>query len=98
MKRNNYQQSGFLTRFNLRRDWFLILIWLLILGGLMASVAFKFNDLYGTPTSIASIVSTLKMPAMVSLFGAFVAKPPYTTADVFAVSYTHLTLPTICSV
>lgn len=84
MKRNNYQQSGFLTRFNLRRDWFLILIWLLILGGLMASVAFKFNDLYGTPTSIASIVSTLKMPAMVSLFGAFVAKPPYTTADVFA--------------
>lgn len=84
MTKNETQQTGFLTRFNLRRDWFLIWIWVLILGMLMTAVAFKFNDLYGTPQSIATIVSTLKTPAMVSLFGAFVAKAPYTTADIFA--------------
>lgn len=84
MKHSSYQQSGFLTRFNLRRDWFVILVWLVILGGLMASVAFKFNDLYGSKDSISSIVTALKMPAMVSLFGTFVAKAPYTTADIFA--------------
>ena len=83
MTKNETQQTGFLTRFNLRRDWFLIWIWVLILGMLMTAVAFKFNDLYGTPQSIATIVSTLKTPAMVSLFGAFVASP-YTTADIFA--------------
>ncbi|AMV69453.1 Ribonuclease BN [Pediococcus damnosus] len=84
MKHDAYQQSGFLTRFNLRRDWLVILIWALILGGLMAAVAFKFNDLYGSRSSIAAIVTTLKMPAMVSMFGTFVARAPYTTADIFA--------------
>lgn len=84
MKHDAYQQSGFLTRFNLHRDWLVILIWALILGGLMAAVAFKFNDLYGSRSSIAAIVTTLKMPAMVSMFGTFVARAPYTTADIFA--------------
>lgn len=84
MKSNNYQQSLFLTRFNLKRDGLLILVWVLVLSLLMSAVAFKFNDLYGTKDAISSIVLTLKTPAMVSLFGAFTAKAPYTTADIFA--------------
>ncbi|WP_412989426.1 ABC transporter permease [Pediococcus siamensis] len=84
MKSSEFQQSGFLTRFNLRRDWFVIFVWGMILAILMGAVAFKFNDLYGTKSAISSIVTTLKMPAMVSLFGSFVAQPPYSTADIFA--------------
>lgn len=69
--KNNTKGYIFLNRLNLRRDRFNILIWALALAGLMAGVAFKFEGIYGTPQSIASIQTTLHSPAMKALFGSF---------------------------
>ncbi|OJG47050.1 hypothetical protein RV04_GL000297 [Enterococcus hermanniensis] len=60
------------------------MIWIVVLVGLFASAAIKFNVLFGTQSDITAIVQTLKLPAMVSLFGEFTATKPYTTANVFA--------------
>lgn len=73
-----------LLRANMKQNRFKHLIWLVILVGLFASAALKFNVLFGTQTDIDAIVNTLKTPAMVSLFGEFSATKPYTTANVFA--------------
>lgn len=48
----------------------------------MASVAYKFEGIYGTSSSIAAIENTLKSPAMVALFGKFDI-PARQSADVF---------------
>ncbi|MFC6182395.1 ABC transporter permease [Lactiplantibacillus daowaiensis] len=75
---------GQLLRLNLKRDRNKLLIWIVTLVGLFTAIAAKFDGIYGTQTAIDTIVKTLKMPAMVSLFGAFTAKAPYTTAKIFA--------------
>ncbi|AYJ40568.1 ABC transporter permease [Lactiplantibacillus pentosus] len=77
-------QTGTLIRFNLKRDWKKNLIWIAVMTGLFAVIAAKFDGIYGTQAALNEIVKTLKMPAMVALFGAFTAKAPYTTAKVFA--------------
>ncbi|AKP67978.1 ABC transporter permease [Companilactobacillus ginsenosidimutans] len=87
MDSRNFARTGFLTRLSLRKDWLKLVIWLVAMGGLFAAVAAKFTSLYGTKASIASIVSTLKSPAMTSLFGKMPAGP-YTTADIFAAEMT----------
>ena len=79
-----FARTGLLIRFNLRRDWKKLLIWVVVLTGLFTAIAAKFDGIYGTQTALNEIVKTLKMPAMISLFGAFTAKSPYTTAKVFA--------------
>lgn len=79
-----FARTGLLIRFNLRRDWKKLLIWVVVLTGLFTAIAAKFDGVYGTQTALNEIVKTLKMPAMISLFGAFTAKSPYTTAKVFA--------------
>lgn len=83
MPKRAYFRTGRLLAINLRRDWLKMTIWMLVMAGLFASVAFKFNDLYGTKTAIAQIITTLKTPAMISLFGRL-PSGPYTTADIFA--------------
>ena len=83
MPKRPFFQSGTLLRINLRRDWLRILIWLIALGGLFASVAAKFNNLYGSKHAIAQITTTLNTPAMISLFGRL-PNGPYSSADVFA--------------
>ncbi|GIP68622.1 hypothetical protein AWA1501_07850 [Lactiplantibacillus pentosus] len=77
-------QTGTLIRFNLKRDWKKNLIWIAVMTSLFAVIAAKFDGIYGTQAALNEIVKTLKMPAMVALFGAFTAKAPYTTAKVFA--------------
>ncbi|ANK58905.1 ABC transporter permease [Loigolactobacillus backii] len=84
MRNSQVSQSGYLTRFYLRRDWLPIGLWLLGIVGLMGAAAGKFDGIYGTQSALASIVTTLKSPAMVSLFGPFIAKAPYTPAAVYA--------------
>lgn len=79
-----FKRTGLLIRLNLKRDWTKILIWTVTLAGLLTAIAAKFDGIYSTSKAIDSIVKTLKSPAMVSLFGAFTAKPPYTTAKIFA--------------
>ena len=79
-----FARTGLLIQFNLRRDWKKLLIWVAVLTGLFTAIAAKFDGIYGTQTALNEIVKTLKMPAMISLFGAFTAKSPYTTAKVFA--------------
>lgn len=76
-------QTGRLLRINLRRDWRKLLLWLLVMTGLFAAIAGKFNSLYGTKTDIAQITATLKNPAMIAMFGRL-PSAPFTTADVFA--------------
>lgn len=83
MDSRNFAKTGFLTRFSLRRDWLKLTIWTVAMAGLFTSVAAKFTSLYGSRASIDSIVSTLKSPALTSLFGKMPAGP-YTSADVFA--------------
>ena len=79
-----FKRTGLLIRLNLKRDWTKILIWTVTLAVLLTAIAAKFDGIYSTQKAIDSIVTTLKTPAMVSLFGAFTAKAPYTTAKIFA--------------
>ncbi|GEK29429.1 ABC transporter permease [Furfurilactobacillus siliginis] len=76
-------QTGRLLRINLRRDWRKLLVWLLVMTGLFAAIAGKFNSLYGTKADIAQITATLKNPAMIAMFGRL-PSAPLNTADVFA--------------
>lgn len=80
--KNNFDKTGFLTRFGIRRDRWSLITWIICLAGLMASVAYKFEGIYGTSSSIAAIENTLKSPAMVALFGKFDI-PARQSADVF---------------
>lgn len=84
MRKNSFAKTGLLLRFYLRRDWLKILVWLIGLAGLMAAAAGKFDTLYGDAKSMASISTTLKSPAMVSMFGPFTAAKPYTSAIIYA--------------
>ncbi|GAY71902.1 ABC transporter permease [Lentilactobacillus kosonis] len=79
---NNFDKTGFLTRFGIWRDRWSLITWVICLAGLMAAVAYKFEDIYGTSSSIAAIENTLKSPAMVALFGNF-NTPMHRSADVF---------------
>ncbi|MFD1472386.1 ABC transporter permease [Companilactobacillus mishanensis] len=83
MSNRVFAKTGFLTRFSFKKDWLKLVIWTVALAGLFTSVAAKFTSLYGTKSSIDTIVSTLKSPAMTALFGKM-PSGPYTTADVFA--------------
>ncbi|WP_265455716.1 ABC transporter permease [Enterococcus sp. HY326] len=73
-----------LLKINLKQNRMRHLLWIVVLCGLFAAAALKFNTLFGTQTDIEAIIATLKLPAMVSMFGEFTAEPPYTTANVFA--------------
>jgi ABC-2 type transport system permease protein len=81
---NNTKHMGYLLKTNLKQNRLKSLVWLVVLVGLFAGAASKFNMLFGTESDIAAIVTTLKTPAMVSLLGEFTANTPYHTADVFA--------------
>lgn len=81
---SRYGRTGQLVRLNLRRDRFRILMWILILAALMASVAWKFEGIYGTPTEINAIKGTLASPGIVAMFGAFSFSGKVTTAEIFA--------------
>lgn len=83
-KANSSANTSFLLKTNLKQNLIKNLIWVVMLVGLLAAVAMKFNVLFGTKTDINAIVTTLKTPAMVSLFGDFSASRPYTTANVFS--------------
>lgn len=76
--------TGYLLKANLKQNRIKHLVWIAVLVGLFASAAAKFNVLFGSKNDIDAIVTTLKTPAMVSLFGEFSATKPYTTANVFA--------------
>ncbi|KRL04466.1 ABC transporter permease [Liquorilactobacillus oeni DSM 19972] len=62
----------------------MIVGWLILIVGLMGGAAAKFDSIYGTKAALASIVTTLKTPAMKAMFGSFTAKPPYTSAIIYA--------------
>lgn len=83
MMKNKLQGYRFLSKLNFRRDRFNVLIWLVVLAGLMGSIAVKFEGLYGTAGAIQSIKTTLDTAAMKALFGAF-SIPLKTSGDVFA--------------
>jgi len=79
-----FGRTGQLTRLNFRRDRFRILMWLILLAALMASVAWKFEGIYGTPSEINAIKGTLASPGIVAMFGAFSFTGKVTTAEIFA--------------
>lgn len=79
-----FGRTGQLVRLAFRRDRFRILMWIVILAALMASVAWKFEGIYGTPSEINAIKGTLASPGIVAMFGAFSFKGQVTTAEIFA--------------
>jgi len=79
-----FGRTGQLIRLNFRRDRFRILMWLILLAALMASVAWKFEGIYGTPSEINAIKGTLASPGIVAMFGAFSFTGKVTTAEIFA--------------
>ncbi|WP_318766408.1 ABC transporter permease [Lactiplantibacillus carotarum] len=79
-----FKRSGQLIRFNLQRDWLKLTIWIVASVAMFTAIGAKFQGIYSTQAAIDAIVKTLKTPAMVSLFGAFTANPPYTIAKLFA--------------
>jgi len=79
-----FGRTGQLIHLNFRRDRFRILMWLILLAALMASVAWKFEDIYGTPSEIDAIKGTLASPGIVAMFGAFSFTGKVTTAEIFA--------------
>lgn len=81
---SRYGRTGQLIRLNLRRDWFRILMWIILLAALMTSVAWKFEGIYGTQSEIAAIKGTLASPGIVAMFGAFSFTGKVTTAEIFA--------------
>ncbi|WP_334352455.1 ABC transporter permease [Companilactobacillus sp. HBUAS56257] len=87
MKNNQFQMTGFLTRFTLKKDRLKLLVWAVVLISLFVGVASKFTSLYGNRQAIDEIIKTLKTPAMVSLFGKM-PKNAFTSADVFAAEMT----------
>ncbi|MFV0560095.1 MAG: ABC transporter permease [Enterococcus sp.] len=82
MKRN--ANVGYLLKTNIRQNSLRHLLWMVVLVGVFTSAALKFHALFSTEEDIAAIVTTLKTPAMVSLFGEFTAPEPYRLANVFA--------------
>ena len=78
-----YTQTLALLKANLKRDWFKITGWLVVLAGVFVAVAAKFDSIYGTPKQIAAIGSTLRSKAMVALVGN-VPSGHLTTALIFA--------------
>lgn len=87
MNNNQFQMTGFLTRFTLKKDRLKLLIWAVVLISLFVGVASKFTSLYGNQQAIDEVIKTLKTPAMVSLFGKM-PKHVFTSADVFAAEMT----------
>ncbi len=67
METQLFARTGLLIRFNLRRDWKKLLIWVVVLTGLFTAIAAKFDGIYGTQMALNEIVKTLKTPAMISL-------------------------------
>lgn len=81
---SQYHKTGLLLRLNCRRDRWRIVIWIAVLAALMASVAAKFDGIYGTPHEIEAIRQTLASPGIVAMFGAFHFTGRVTTAEIFA--------------
>ena len=81
---SRFGRTGQLIRLNFRRDRFRILMWIVLLAALMASVAWKFEDIYGSTSEINAIKSTLESPGIVAMFGAFSFTGKVTTAEIFA--------------
>lgn len=80
--KNNFAKTGQLTWFYLKKDWLVLTLWLVIVGGLNLVIAAIYNQIYGTPAQVQSIVTTLKTPAMVALFGLLPSLHAYTTFDI----------------
>ncbi len=83
MTANRLTGTGSLLRLNLRHDRLKIFYWWVVLVGLTGWAALQFDDLYGTPKAMSSIIQTLKTPAMVSLLGPFTGSKPYSVAMVY---------------
>ncbi|WP_125583484.1 ABC transporter permease [Levilactobacillus cerevisiae] len=81
---SRFGRTGQLIRLNFRRDRFRILMWIVLLAALMASVAWKFEDIYGSTSEINAIKSTLESPGIIAMFGAFSFTGKVTTAEIFA--------------
>jgi len=81
---SRFGRTGQLIRLNFRRDRFRILMWIVLLAALMTSVAWKFEDIYGSTSEINAIKSTLESPGIVAMFGAFSFTGKVTTAEIFA--------------
>ncbi len=80
--RNNFPKTGILFRFYLRKDWLLLAIWWLVIGGLNLIVGVIYNRMYGTDQNIRSIARTLQTTAMASMFGSLPSAQKYTTFDI----------------
>lgn len=79
---NKLAKTTQLTWFYLKKDWLILTLWFVIVGGLNLVIAAIYNQIYGTPAQVQSIVTTLKTPAMIALFGLLPPLKTYTTFDI----------------
>lgn len=69
MDKGAFSQTLALLRINLRRDWLRLLIWFVILISLLVGYAYKIGTLFSGPKAMASLVATLRTPAMIAIMG-----------------------------
>jgi len=79
-----FSGSGTLTRFILRRDRILILLWLIGLIGFTIVLVPVMNSLYSTDEELAVMAQTMLNPAMIALIGPVYGVDNYTTGAMFA--------------
>lgn len=75
---NKLAKTTQLTWFYLKKDWLILTLWFVIVGGLNLVIAAIYNQIYETPAQVQSIVTTLKTPAMIALFGLLPPLKTYT--------------------
>ncbi|MFT9266534.1 ABC transporter permease [Oenococcus sp.] len=66
---NMFSKNGLILKAALKRDSTFIIVWILAIAATLLAGASKFNGIYGNRKAIASIIVTLKTPAMTSIFG-----------------------------
>ncbi|WP_125767788.1 ABC transporter permease [Lapidilactobacillus wuchangensis] len=84
MLKENFAQTGALLKINLRRDWVKLLTWFLILVGLLVGYAYKIGTLFSGEKAMATLVATLRTPAMIAIMGYIPDQPAITEAIIYS--------------
>lgn len=84
MLKENFAQTGALLKINLRRDGVKLLAWFLILVGLLVGYAYKIGTLFAGAKAMATLVATLRTPAMIAIMGYIPDQQPMTEAIIYS--------------
>jgi len=80
----NNTRSLRLTRFYLRRDRLMSLVWMLVLLSFATAVPWALQDVYGSHATLEAMIPMLKNPAMVAMVGPVFDTANYTVGSMTA--------------